>query len=110
MRLCPTGPNQQSDHGGTVFDTLLQQGTRGRGGGTSTLGVCIPALTGLGITLLEHGAVVTVDLVTRLWIGPKFAAFPYLMSTPNYLFLPTVIDKCGPEGIYMLRAHGSRLV
>ncbi|BCS23740.1 uncharacterized protein APUU_40184S [Aspergillus puulaauensis] len=97
MRISPAGLNQQSDRGGTVFDTLLLQGTSRMGHGTSTLGISIPALTSLGTTLLEHGAVVTADLVTELTSVPKLIIRPSTICTPNYLFLPTVIDRCGPE-------------
>lgn len=100
MKLSPVALNQQSSCGGTVFDTLLKYGARGIFDDMTYLGSNIRALSRLSGVLIDHGAIITTDSAIRLPSCLDIPKYCYFKSSPNYLFLPTVIDDRGAEGIY----------
>lgn len=100
VELSPVGLNQQSSFGGTVFDTLLHIGTHGVLDDTDDLSSDVRALASLSRVLIDHGAVVTIESAIKLPTYLEILDYHDFKSSPNYLFLPTVIDDCGAEGIY----------
>lgn len=100
VELSPVGLNQQSIFGGTVFDTLLHFGGLGILGDTDNLSSDVRALASLSRVLIDHGAVVTIESAIELPTYFGIFYHHYSKSITNYLFLPTVIDDCGAEGIY----------
>ena len=100
MKLSPVGLNQQSGHGGTVFDTLLRYGTTTILYDTAYLNSNVRALASLAGVLIDHGAVATIDSAIKLPSWLEVLTDESSTSTPNYLFLPTVINNRGAEGIY----------
>lgn len=100
VKLSPVGLNQQSDCGGTVFDTLLQYGTWNILYDTAYLNSNVRALASLSGALIDHGAVATIDSATKLPSWLEVLTNECFTFNANYLFLPTVINDHGAEGIY----------